>query len=437
MLRRFLLFILVACFSSIILVSVFYRLSWHQIPQLAGLGGSSGSTGNTMAAWMEQEDKDNDGGGGGVGGAGMSTQVFKEPKIDSTSPYPVGKTKPAGSNYTRTLVLPRLKTEDTTWVEQELADMMDSGLLTTAIYTVNLKSGEHKGVLHPPKNKGHEVMVYLSYIIDFYDKLPDVSIFMHAHRYGWHNNELLDTDAAQMIRHLSPERISREGYMNLRCHWDPGCPEWLHPGSTKDNYDKPEEVLLAECWSELFPMDPVPSVLAQACCAQFAVSRDRIRAMPKMKYIGMRDWLIRTDLTDYLSGRVFEHIWQYIFTDAPVHCPSMSACYCDGYGLCFGSPQAFDYYFELKYHKTKLDEELEKWELKAKAIDEAKNVDGSLNEEAPVAVPELGKGKELKSKIESLAAEMQRLRDDALTRGMDPKQRAVESGRKWTEGDGF
>ena len=156
-----------------------------------------------------------------------------------------------------------------------------------------------------------------------------------------------------------------------------------------------------------------------------------------MKYIGMRDWLIRTELTDYLSGRVFEHIWQYIFTLAPVHCPSMSACYCDGYGLCFGSAKQFDYFFELKYHKTKLEEELEDWDIKANAIEKAKEIDGSLSEEAQVSVPELGKGKELTAKIESLTAEMKRLRDEALIRGMSPKQRAMESGRHWTDGDGF
>ncbi|KAI5370797.1 hypothetical protein Slin15195_G016690 [Septoria linicola] len=428
MLRRFISFVLIACCSSVLFVSVFYHLSWRQIQPAAFRGEGQRPTEDVSPG---DEDTVLDMRPGGS--ANLPKHMFNEPKIDSTSPYPLGATKPAGSNYTRTLILPRLKSEDTSWMQQELGDMIEAGLLTPAVYTVN----DRKAKLHPPKNKGHEVMVYLSYIIDFYDQLPDVSIFMHAHRYAWHNNELLDTDAAQMVRHLSPERVTREGYMNLRCHWDPGCPTWLHPGSTKDNYDKPEEVLLAECWSELFPMDPVPSVLAQACCAQFAVSRERILATPKMRYIVMRDWLIRTELTDYLSGRIFEHIWQYIFTAAPVHCPSMSACYCDGYGLCFGGPEEFDHHFELKYRKTKLDEELHAWELKAKAIEQAKTMDGSLREEAQVAVPELGKDKELDGKIKVLKAEMERLRIEALNRGKSPKQRAVESGREWNEGDGF
>ena len=97
--------------------------------------------------------------------------------------------------------------------------------------------------------------------------------------------------------------------MNLRCHWDPGCPAWLHPGAVERNYEKQEEHLLASSWAELFPHDTIPTILAQPCCAQFAVSRERIRAMPKQQYVYMRDWLLRTELTDYLSGRIFEYLW--------------------------------------------------------------------------------------------------------------------------------
>jgi hypothetical protein len=314
-------------------------------------------------------------------------------------------------------------------VEEELGDMMESGILTTAVYTVN----DRKAKLHPPANKGHEVMVYLSYIIDHYDTLADVSIFMHAHRFAWHNSDLLGTDAAKMVRYLSAERVTREGYMNLRCAWDPGCPAWLHPGTTKDNSDKPEEFVLAECWSELFPLDPVPEVLAQPCCAQFGVSRERIRATPKMRYIVMRDWLLRTDLDDYLSGRVFEHIWQYIFTAAPIYCPSMSACYCDGYGLCFGGAKPFDYYFELRYNLYELEDQLRLWQKKADEVAELRAKNGRVE----VEVPEAGQDGELKSQIDRIRSEMDALWQAAFERGKDPRQRAMESSREWKHGDGY
>lgn len=400
--------------------------SWRHLPEAVGLGEKYG---------MEESAGDESDVHNNIDGSTGGKVSFKEPKVDSMSPYPIGQTKPAGSNYTKCLVLPKLFIEDTTWVGDALGDMLEEGSLTTAIYTVD----DPHAKLHPPKNKGHEVMVYLSYIIDFYDQLADVNIFMHSHRRAWHNNELMDRDAAQMVRHLSPERVAREGYMNLRCHWDPGCPAWLHPGNTIEDENKQEEVLLAECWTQIFPYEPVPTVLSQPCCAQFAVSGDRIRELPKHRYVYMRDWLIRTELDDYLSGRVFEYIWQYIFTAAPIHCPSMSACYCDGYGICFGSPAKFDTWFELRFDMNELKEELRVWQEKADSIELARSKakNGKVADDALLDVPEFGRDRELKRRIKELQEELDGRLSGAFELGKDPRQRALESGREWREGDGY
>lgn len=195
--------------------------------------------------------------------------------------------------------------------------------------------------------------------------------------------------------------------MNLRCHWDPGCPDWLHPQSKLKTKERPEEALIADCWTELFPLEAIPEVLAQPCCAQFAVSRERILQLPKMRYIVMRDWLLRTDLNDYLSGRVFEYVWQYIFNKDPIHCPSMSACYCDGYGLCFGTPKDFDQYFKLQFDLNEAKEKL--------------------------AGPQSGEsGSRLEEQVRVLTSEMEVLKDAAFARGRDPMQRAIENGMKVT-----
>lgn len=87
-----------------------------------------------------------------------------------------------------------------------------------------------KAPLRVPKNKGHEAMVYLTYIIDFYDALPDITIFMHAHRYSHHNNAILDHDATAMMPNLSSERVIREGYVNMKCSLHPDRPTILDSG---------------------------------------------------------------------------------------------------------------------------------------------------------------------------------------------------------------
>lgn len=435
MLRRSVPLLIVASLSTLFLFVVFTNVSWRRLPQTVGLGEVSGPTekekANALPDLRAGKSKYQDEWRGNMR---VGEGAFREPKIDSHSPYPVGETKPAGENYTKCLVIPRLSRENVDWIDEEMGDLIDSGALRKAVYTVD----DHSAKFHPPKNKGHEVMVYLTYIIDFYDELEDVSIFMHAHRWAWHNNELLDTDASLMIRHLSPERVTREGYMNLRCHWDPGCPSWLHPGAVERDPMKQEEELLAESWAQLFPLDPVPNVLAQPCCAQFAVSRERIRATPKERYKELRKWVIQTPLSDYLSGRVFEYIWQFIFTASPIHCPSMSACYCDGYGLCFGSAVAFDHWFELRFEHNEYVEELRQWREQADMIEAAiADNGGHVPEEALLSVPVVGRDKKLERWIEESGEEMEELKRLAFERGQNAKQRALESGREWKEGDGF
>jgi len=367
---------------------------------------------------------------------------LSKPGAHLESPYPIGETKPPGSNYTRTLVLASTKEEDTSWVEAELADMLaPHGQLSHAIYVANDKTAP----LHPPKNKGHEVMVYLTYIIDSYDSLPDISIFMHAHRFAWHNNELLSNDAAEMLRRLSPEHVTRLGYMNLRCHWDPGCPAWMHPAAIEPNTAKKEEHILAQAWSQLFPLDPIPTVLATPCCAQFAVSRDRIRALPKQRYVYLRDWITRTELSDYISGRVFEYVWQYIFSSAPTHCPAMNACYCDGYGVCFGGYEPFNDFFKLRYEMNEFKVELQEWWAASDRIERLKKFSAAagggggkkLPEAAAVDFPEFGRDVWLEAKIAEMHAELVRRKEEAVERGRNPRLRAEEAGREWREGDGF
>lgn len=112
----------------------------------------------------------------------------------------------------------RMKSEDVSWIDEANLG------LEQYIYVVD----DPEPLLRPPENKGHEAMVYLTYIIDYYDSLPDISLFMHALRNAYHNDLLFDTDAVGMIRHLSNDRVMREGYVNLRCRHNPGCPNPLN-----------------------------------------------------------------------------------------------------------------------------------------------------------------------------------------------------------------
>jgi hypothetical protein len=359
--------------------------------------------------------------------ASLNSALPPSPPISDVSRhnFTAGAPLAAGHNYTRTLVVPRTKTEDVWWLDEEVQGY------ALAVYVVD----DTEAPLHPPVNKGNEAMVYLSYIIDHYDQLADITVFIHSHRWAWHNNDLLDADMAMMLRHLLPQRIIREGYANLRCQWYPGCPTWLNTEATSINAEKKEELLVQTVWAELFPDAPMPSALAQTCCSQFALSRERIRAVPLAEYVRLRDWLMNTTIRDSMTGRLFEYLWQYLWTAKPVHCPSQHACYCDLYGACFISEVDFQAWFETRYYLRQDEWELLGWQLAGDARKKWLSK-GNTREADQIEKPADGVLKDLKDKISMRWIELLERRERAFELGKNPKMRATIAGRLLDAGDG-
>lgn len=194
--------------------------------------------------------------------------------------------------------------------------------------------------------------------------------------------------------------------------------------------------MLARSWGEIFPDDPIPDVLAQPCCAQFAVSRERILSIPKARFVYYRDWILRTELSDYISGRVWEYLWHVVFTGENVVCPKENVCYCDGYGVCFGGEDEYDEFRSVGQQKQELEEELKHWYGQAEVIEIAR-LRGNLGESSRLTVPEPGKDLTLQDQIYEKELLLDDILFNATERGKDPRARAKEAGRPWKEGDGF
>jgi hypothetical protein len=175
-------------------------------------------------------------------------------------------------------------------------------------------------------------MAYLTYLVDHYDALPSTIVFLHSHRSGfttaWHVDAPLH-DNVEAMRALRLDFVQDNGYVNLRCNWNPGC-----KASHRLNLYVTEEV-----WAEIFDgtstpplnmtespatiigMDAAhpqkylmkPKKIGAACCAQFAVSRKQVLLRPREDYIRFRQWVIDTDKDDATSGRVMEFLWHVIF----------------------------------------------------------------------------------------------------------------------------
>jgi hypothetical protein len=314
-----------------------------------------------------------------------------------------GSAKRPGSNYTRGLTIARMKLEDTSWVEDE-----DLGV-EQHIYVVD----DPDASLRVLKNKGHEAMVYLTYIIDFYDALPEITMFMHAHRYSHHNNAILDHDAAAMIRNISNERIMREGYVNMRCDLDPGCPTVLDYHGTFGE-DEIWKSAIVDFLQELNPGKPVPKQMSQPCCAQFAVSRERIKETSLEQYVFYRDWLLGLSGSDHDTGRTWEYLWHYIFTGEHVSCPNEYTCYCEAYGICFESVGKQRRWFYIQKEIELLKRQME-----------ALGTEGSQSDESDVT--RLQRTMELN--IQELWSEGQALRADALHRGRESRAQVMSNGK--------
>lgn len=288
-------------------------------------------------------------------GRTAATTAPSNTTIAVNNPTPTAIASPSNTPYSQTLVIAKLQEEDASWAENIEHELP---YLKSAIYTVDNENAS----LTVPMNKGHEAMVYLTYIIDHYSQLSDITLFMHSHQYTWHNNDFLNSDSALMVKRLKSEHVIKNGYMNLRCHQEPGCPDHIHPtaaNNPEDITNIPEAAVIGVSWKQLFPNETVPEVLSQPCCSQFAVSSERIRNVSLDDYVSYREWLLDTVLEDKVSGRVWEYIWQWLFTGQWEYCPEETSCYCEGYGVCFEKDDYADY-FKFREEAWALEKEIDK-----------------------------------------------------------------------------
>ena len=245
----------------------------------------------------------------------------------------------------KAVVIAKMAAENTSWVTDELHDWQH------AIYHMD----DPNWILHPPVNKGRESMAYLTFVCDklpwsrtnihlmlpqiisHYAVLPEVVVFLHPHRNGWPqawHTDAADYDNVNSIRGLRLDYVRENGYANMRCIEVPGCPDEVQP--FRNDVEREYEIAFADAYTYMFGGNhsTVPHTFATPCCAQFAVSAERVRKRPLEDYVRYRQWLIDTTLENYDSGRVMEYLWHVIFGKDPVWCPELHQCWCDQFGRC-------------------------------------------------------------------------------------------------------
>ncbi|KAN0121873.1 Protein of unknown function (DUF3431) domain containing protein [Hyaloscypha variabilis] len=214
---------------------------------------------------------------------------------------------------------------------------------------------------HPPSNRGNEAISYLTYVYEFYDKLPDIAIFTHGSDWSWHIDGALNYSTAYAIEHLDLDEVRRRQYVNLRVSWLRACPNWINTSVTTWSADvdpklRPEERFMKTAFQENFPGDPVPLVLSQPCCSQFAVTREAIQSNSREQYKMQIDWLQNTRLESEVSGRVWEHMWQWLFIKKAIDCPSEHKALCRAYHICFEDEEDWTRWRDLESEKFNISD---------------------------------------------------------------------------------
>ncbi|MEO1511198.1 MAG: DUF3431 domain-containing protein [Planctomycetota bacterium] len=157
-----------------------------------------------------------------------------------------------------------------------------------------------------PRNTANEASAYLQFIVDYYDALPERVAFLHSHRYAYHQEDVL-----ALLDDL--DLSTAASYCNVNhAVW-----------GTKED---PRRAILYDthrAWLEAH-LGPLPPLLFDACCAQFLVSRDRIRRRPLAFYQAALAVALDPAVAEHdreanrQLGLVFEWLWHYVFGEPAV-----------------------------------------------------------------------------------------------------------------------
>lgn len=181
----------------------------------------------------------------------------------------------------------------------------------------------------------------------------DVSILVHAGRVAWHVEDLLESSTEFALQNLDLRAVQQRGFVNLRGQLSDSCTDNKLNMTLRVDVggNKPEQSVMLDAFRANFNVWDVPEILASPCCSQIGVTRELIRSVPKEQYEHHINWLLNTPLSDRLSGRVWEHLWHYLFLRKTQECPSEYTTYCQLYHICFDGPE--DYADFAGLHKTR------------------------------------------------------------------------------------
>ena len=235
-----------------------------------------------------------------------------------------------GNRRKRQVVLAHME-EDLRWLKNPLLWTTDD--LNITVYSHTPLVPETTFI---PPNEGCEAHLYLQWIIDNYDNLPDKILFMHAHESGRHCFSNLKAI-------LCSDWDSKKGFFYpLVIRPPPPPPPLLPPRPYKpqgvedyQNLTKYEEFdfdpkefkyikWLNHEWNKFWkPMlGEKPKRIGTYIAAQFMVSKERILARPLSQWQAMKRWVLarpkRWEDASRATGFGMEFIWHIVMGEPAI-----------------------------------------------------------------------------------------------------------------------
>lgn len=251
------------------------------------------------------------------------------------------------------LVVASVASDDVSWTEE-----LHNSIANLQIF--RYVSDDPVAEYHPSIAKGREALMYFTYLYDHYDSLADVNIFIHAEEHPWHLDGAMQQSMRFALSQLDLEQVMQLHYFNLYTSLKGGRPEGYNTTKTTDETDVAEEPFIAEAMRANFGEDvAVPEMLIGPCCSQFAVSKEAIRSRPRSQYRHSMQWLTETDWPDQLTGRIWEHLWPWLFLhDQAVDRKTEWRTLCRMYRVCFSDSDDLQQYQAVWDERVKLLEKI-------------------------------------------------------------------------------
>jgi hypothetical protein len=161
----------------------------------------------------------------------------------------------------------------------------------------------------PLPNTGRESHTYLHHILQHYNKLPDITIFVQGNPFDHTKDviKLIHQEDLEQIRIFNNQReptnlMNIPGYVGLGHYW---CSDVTKEPALSDC----RMPALTATWPELYD-DRLPNILCCTWGAQFAVSRWRILSKPFSLY----KHLYVNHTIHYHMPWAMELLWPYVFS---------------------------------------------------------------------------------------------------------------------------